>query len=140
MPNRIVFDGMAELKAALRQLPEELRGEASNVVNATTNAAAVEIRTEYGKHRVSGRLQAGVVISHVNAGKYTAGAIVKNTAKIAGIFESGTQARHTHLGLNRGSMPPGHVFVPVIVRRRRQMYETLKAMLVRKGFLVSGDA
>jgi hypothetical protein len=38
---------------------------------------------------------------------FSAGAIVINRAKHAAIFENGTQARHTAIGANRGSMPPG---------------------------------
>ena len=138
--NRLVFDGLAELRQQLRNLPAELTAEASNIVNATANSAAVEIRSEYGKHRVTGNLQAGVVISHVDKGKFSAGAIVKSTAKHAAIFEIGTQARHTDLGADRGSMPPGNVFVPIIARRRRGMYQALKNLLARQGLTVSGDA
>lgn len=139
--NRLVFDGLAELRAALRALPSELTGEASNIINTTANGAATEIRTAYGKHVRSGRLQGGVVISRLDsAGKFSAGAIVKNTAKHAWLFENGSQARHTAIGANRGTMPPTPTFVPVIVRRRRGMYQALKDLLERKGLLTSGDA
>jgi hypothetical protein len=37
-------------------------------------------------------------------------------------------------------MPAGHVFVPRIIRHRRAMYTALKAMLVRHGLTVSGNA
>jgi hypothetical protein len=137
--NRLVFDGLAELREQLRSLPADMTGEASNIIDATANGAAVEIRTAYGGHRVTGRLQDGVVVTHVDKGKYSAGAIVKNTAKHAGIFENGTQARHTDLGANRGSMPPGHVFVPIVIRKRREMYGKLQAMLERMGLTVSGS-
>ena len=76
----------------------------------------------------------------MDSGKYSAGAIVKNRAKHAYIFENGTQARHTGLGYNRGAMPPGHVFIPEIVRRRRGMYEKLAEMLRQHGLQVPGDA
>jgi hypothetical protein len=66
--------------------------------------------------------------------------LVRNPAKHAAIFEFGTQARHTKLGANRGSMPPGHVFLPIVQQRRRTMYLRLKDMLVRFGFnQVFGD-
>ena len=139
MGNRFVFDGLAELKAALRALPAELTREASSIVEANANSAAVEIRTEYGKHNVTGHLQGGVIVTHVDKGKYSAGAIVKSAAKHAAIFENGTQARHTDLGANRGAMPPGHVFIPIIMRKRRQMYDQFRAMLERVGLVVSGS-
>jgi hypothetical protein len=39
-----------------------------------------------------------------------------------------------------GRMPPGNIFIPAVVRRRREMYEQLKAMLTRHGLEVSGNA
>ena len=69
------------------------------------------------------------------------GAEVKNVAPHANIFENGTQARHTRIGANRGSMPPGHVFVPRIVRARHRLTQELKDMVARTtGAQVSGDA
>lgn len=134
------WDGLEELRAALRQLPEELAGEARHIVEAKANQAAADAKQGYSAHTRSGHLQAGLTVTHYENGKLSAGAIVKNAAKHAFIFEYGTQARHTAIGANRGSMPPGHVFVPPMQRRRREMYEQLKDLLVRKGLLVSGDA
>jgi hypothetical protein len=37
-------------------------------------------------------------------------------------------------------MPPGKIFVPVVVRKRRAMYERLKELLVRHGAKVNGNA
>lgn len=134
------WDGLDEFKRELFGLPEDLGAEADRIVDATANAAAEEIRAGYGSHRVTGNLQDHVFVSRLDRGKVTAARIVKNTAPHAFIFENGTQARHTDLGANRGAMPPGHVFVPVIVRRRRAMNEELKALLVSKGLTVTGDA
>lgn len=136
--NRLRFVGLDELRKAMRSLPKELTGEAINLVNAQANITATEIRTAYGAHRVSGRLQAGVIVTHVDRGKWLAGAIVKSTAKIASIFERGTQARHTDLGWNRGSMPPGNVFVPAMMRGRRRLFRSLRDLLQRKGLVVRG--
>lgn len=147
MSNRLVFDGLAELRQALRNLPSELTGEASNIVEATANAAAVEIRSEYGKHNVTGNLQAGVVISRVDKGKFSAGAIVKSSAPHAHLFEDGSQARHytTAKGAKHatgkmwGKTPPRPVFRPVMIRHRRRMWELFKDLLTRKGLSVSGN-
>jgi bacteriophage HK97-gp10 putative tail-component len=136
--NRIVFEGLDELRAALRALPETLTQEASAIVDGAANAAADEIRDAYPER--SGNLRNHVVVTHFEGGRFSAGAIVKNTAKHAWIFENGSQARHTTIGANRGSMPPGHVFVPRAVRYRRAMYQRLKDLLVRHGLIVSGDA
>jgi len=72
-------------------------------------------------------------------GAFSVTAKVQNTAKHAWLFENGTQARHTDLGANRGSMPPGHVFIPIIIRRRRVMFEVLRRVLTEHGLLASGE-
>lgn len=137
--NRFRWDGLEELKAALRQLPEELTGEGSHIVEGAANGAAVDVRSGYAGHRRSGNLQDGVTVEHGVSGFGTS-AVVKSNARHAWLFENGSQARHTAIGANRGSMPPAHVFVPAVMRKRRAMYDELKAMLTRHGLLVSGDA
>ena len=145
--NRLVFDGLAELKAQLRALPAELTVEASRIVDATANAAATEIRTEYGRHNVTGDLQSGVVVTHVDQGKYAAGALVKSTSPHAWLFDNGSQARHyfskngkTHsTGKMWGRIPPTHVFVRTVSKARRGMFGKLKDMLVRNGLIVTGE-
>lgn len=136
--NTLTFQGLDELRAALRALPDDLTGEAGHIVEGAANGAAVDIKTAYPSR--TGNLRDGVTVTQVAAGKYAAGAVVKNTAKHAYIFENGTQARHTAIGANRGSMPAGHVFIPTIIRERRKMYDALKDVLVRHGLIVSGDA
>jgi hypothetical protein len=138
------WSGLEELRAELRRLPEELTGEASNIVEGAANAAAADAKQGYGKHRVTGHLQDGVIVTHFDKGRFSAGAIVKNTAKHAWIFENGTQARH-YITVNgkrhvTGAMPAFRVFIPAMQRRRRSMYQRLKDLLVRKGLSVSGDA
>lgn len=133
------FDGMAELRAELRNLPAELTAEASGIVDGAADSAAGEIRAAYEEHRVSGNLARGVRVTRQDAGKWAAGAIVKSTAPHSHLFEYGSQARHTDIGANRGSMPPRPTFVPIVMRKRREMYGKLKAMLVRHGLQVSGD-
>lgn len=135
--NRIRFDGLAELKAALKALPTELRDESAAIVYANADEARNEIIAAYPKH--TGNLKNHVYVQR-KPGQFGAAAIVKNTAKHAWIFENGTQARHTDIGANRGSMPAGHVFVPAVIRRRRIMYDVLKDLLVKHGLIVSGNA
>lgn len=136
--NRLRLDGIDELREALRRLPDALRGEAGHIVEAAANGAAAEIKAKYPVH--TGHLRDGVEVRPSEVSHFGAGAIVVNRAKHAFIFENGTQARHNAIGANRGSMPPGHVFVPIVIRKRRQMYEQLKDLLTRHGFQVSGDA
>lgn len=134
--NRIVWNGMEELKRDLRNLPESLAGDASSIVMQAAEGAAAFIRAGYPEH--TGNLKRGVIVSRLDQGKVAAGAVVKNTAKHAWIFENGTQARHTKIGANRGSMPPGRVFIPRVIKARRQMYEHLLSMLQQHGLTVSG--
>lgn len=138
MSVRLEWQGLEELRTALRTLPADLTGEASHIVEGSANAAAADIKAAYPVR--TGTLRNHVTVTHFEKGRFSAGAIVKNTAKHAHLFEIGTQARHTRLGANRGAMPPGRVFVPAVMRRRRQMYQQLKALLERKGLWVSGNA
>lgn len=135
--NRLVFEGLSELRAALRQLPTELAGEASGIVIGAAESAASLIVGSYPSR--TAELRKGVKVTTESIGPYGAGAKVRNSGKLSSIFENGTQARHTAIGANRGSMPPGHVFVPIVIRERRKMYVKLRELLVRHGLSVSGE-
>lgn len=132
---------LAELREALRRLPEELGGEAAHIVEATTNAAAADIKAAYP--RVTGNLSDGLAWG-VEANRFGAAGYVRNTAPHAYLFENGSEARHyiTKRGARHltGRMPPAHAFIPVMQRRRRAMYGQLKALMERHGLMVSGDA
>lgn len=135
--NRLKFDGLEELRASLRRLPRELRDDAQTIIVQRAEAAATEVRQKYPRR--TGDLASKVEVKVLtNAGKFIAGALVRNRSKLAFIFENGTQARHNAIGANRGSMPPGNVFVPAMIRSRRRMYEQLREMVKRKGLRVIG--
>lgn len=134
--NRIAFDGLAELKKSLRDLPEEMHGEAENIIEGEANAAALEVRQKYGI--VSGKMVQGVVVEKVERTRFFAGRRIVSKSPLAFIYENGTQVRHTELGYNRGRMPPAHVFVPAMIRHRKRMYERLRDMLKRHGLKVVG--
>lgn len=138
MANTVIWNGLKELQDELRQLPEACTGEAGKLIEGTVNGVAVAIKGAYPVR--TGNLRDHLVIKPLTKHGLVVGAAVTNTAKHANIFENGTQARHTSLGANRGSMPPGHVFVPRIVRARRVLTEQLKEMVARHGATVSGDA
>jgi hypothetical protein len=152
--NRMQIDGLAELYAELRRLPSELTGEAKGIVEGAANGAAAEIRAAYpvratnlqpGPRRRTkffppGNLRARVIVSILGgkglAARFGVNVVVKNTAPHAWLFERGTQTRQNALGANRGAMPLGNVFVPIVIRRRRAMYADLKALVVRHGLTV----
>jgi hypothetical protein len=137
--NRLRFDGLQELRASLRRLPKELRDEAEEIVFGSANDAASDIKAGYEAHRRSGELADKVSVQQLKGeGTAFAGALIQNKSKLAFIFENGTQVRHTAIGANRGAMPPGHVFVPAVIKRRREMYDKLRALLRGKGLKVTG--
>lgn len=144
MSATVRWSGLEELKAQLRSLPADLAGEASGIVGAAATEARTEIALVYAAHvGPTGNLARGLQPVATVAGPVSASARLKNTAKHAWLFDNGSQARHWLSGKSTGRMwgrtPPTHVFVATIIRRRRQMYERLKALLVEHGLTVSGD-
>lgn len=133
------WQGLAELRDELGKLPDEVVAEAREITRATTELAKGEIVGQYEAHRVTGNLAKGVIVSPWNKGQDAPGYKIKSTAPHAWLFENGSQARHNSIGANRGPMPAANVFVPTVIKRRREMYEQLKAMIARKGLRVSGD-
>jgi hypothetical protein len=138
--NRLTFEGASEFLAALRRLPEELTGEAGSIVVQSASDAAQDVRGAYQSRQRTGKLANGVKVTQDAVGRFGVTATVRSTAPHAHLFEVGTQARHTAIGANRGSMPAGHAFVPAMVRHRRRMVQRLKALLEKKGLEVTGDA
>jgi hypothetical protein len=134
----VVWTGLEEYRAELARLPDDCTGEAANLIEAAANGVAHDIKAAYPAR--TGKLRDKVTVTHVpSGGRLKTGSVIKNTARHAAVFEHGSQARHTSLGANRGSMPPGKVFVPRIVRARRTLTQQLKDMVARHGAKVSGE-
>lgn len=139
MSAKLKFDGMQEFRSMLRNLPQELTGEASHIVEATANGAASDVRRAYPSK--SGRMIGGVQVTHFDGGKVAAGAILKSSAPHAHLFERGTRPRKTAQGWPRGSMPEAperEQMIPIVVKARRFMYGKLAELLRRAGFHVEG--
>jgi hypothetical protein len=136
MSTTLRFDGMAELRAALKNLPEELRSEGAEIVIASGEDAAERIRAEYPV--VDGELKRGVKVTR-QPSPFGGVAVVKSTAKHAWLYENGSQTRRNAKGANRGAMPAGNVMVPIAVRVRREMVDSLIDLLKRTGFEVRGN-
>jgi len=135
----VTWKGLREFQTWLESLPENVSTEAEHIVQGEANAAAFAIRSRYPAR--TGNLRSKVVVQRRVSRGGLVSYVVKNTARHAAIFEYGTQARHTRIGANRGSMPPGHVFLPIVLQRRRAMFLMLKDMLTKFGFSrVFGDA
>jgi hypothetical protein len=130
------WDGLETLQQALKALPAELIGEGRKLVEGYGNGTAVAIRSAYPWH--SGNLRQHVTLTVTAEGPFGINATIKNTAKHGWIFENGTQARYTKKGSPRGRMPPGKVFVPIMMRARARLYRDLAALLERHGLKVTG--
>lgn len=135
--NSLGITGVAELMDALRKLPRELVDQGDAIVVGHADNAAEAIREGY-PDGPSGALKNGVSVTST---KSTGGTVatVKSSNALASIFENGTAVRHTELGYDRGRMPPGKVFVPIVVQARRDMYEELVELVQGKGLEVSGE-
>lgn len=142
------FDGLEELKQELRNLPDALKGEGRHIVEGVANRAAADVKAEYGNHRDSGNLQDGVIVTHFERGRFSAGAIVKSSAPHAWLFDNGSAARHYFTvrgkrhdtGKMWGRTAPTHVFVRTMMRVRESMWEQFTELLERHGLRVSGRA
>ena len=127
------FDGMAELRAALRNLPADLAAEGVEIIMARGEEATAEIIAEYPTW--TGNLRKGVKLTR-RPSPFGGVAIVKSSAPHAHLFEYGTQARHNSFGANRGFMPAGNIFAPIMMRVRRAMVDDLIGLLKRAGLEV----
>jgi len=147
--NRFEFHGMAKFREALRNLPYELRNEATVIVEDSAKAAKEEMAAKYpislgrkrrGRFIPGGQLRKGLKLEY-RGGQTPFGAwvTVRNTAPHANIFENGTELRTTATGAERGSAKPGRVFVPIAIKHRRRMNRQLMRMLESHGLLVTGD-
>lgn len=136
--NRLVINS-DNFRAELRKLSESVSGsgEAGQIVEAHGNAAYRTIQSGYPSR--SGDLRKKLTVTHTRSA-FGARSVVRNTSKHALPFEVGTQARHTALGANRGSMPPNPLFTRTIKIERRAMTVDHIDLLKRLGLLVTGNA
>ena len=93
MSAKLKLDGVATLAETLRGLPTALRDEAIPIVGEAVDAAEAEIAAGYPER--SGNLRAGLRQDRSGGGLNTGARIVlKNTAKHAFLFETGSEYRH----------------------------------------------
>ena len=134
--NGLVWSGVDELQAELRALGDALARDGSAIVQAAGNGAFATIHGGYPRR--TGDLKQGLTVTHTRTA-YGAKALLVNTSPHAIPFEVGTQARHSKLGANRGSMPPNHLFTRTMNSARRAMNTQHTALLERAGLTVTGD-
>jgi hypothetical protein len=137
MAVKLQMEGLAELRAALRNLPEHLTEEATGIVQKAATGAEQRIAQNYPLGP-TGNLRRRVTTDHAGS-RLTTTSRVRSRAPHANIFENGTRQRRNAKGANRGRMPEANEnqkMVPVVIRQRRQMVEVLKDMVRREGFQV----
>jgi len=127
-------EGLDDLRAALRALPADLAASAGPLVEAAGDAAAADVRAAYGAVRGTGNLADHVRVERTAGGRFGVAVRVVSGARHAALYEFGTETRRTRRGWSRGRMPPAHVFIPALSRRRRGLWASL-AELVRAAGL-----
>lgn len=146
----IKWVGLEELKANLWRLPADLVKGAAPLVRSFAEAAAAEIRDDYPEGE-TGNLKRGVKVgSKGGRSEYTVRSVVRSTAPHATLYETGTQTRQNKLGENRGYMFGAHapevhggwsqgprrganIFIPVVMRYRREMFEAMIPIIEAQG-------
>ena len=135
MATTLTFDGLEDLKRALRSLPDDLHAECGHKVHAAANATVAAIKAKYGAHRRTGHL-VDAVDATVDDSRFGTSALIAVKDEAAWWFENGTQARHWINGKLTGTMPAYPIFLPTITKERRRMYEEQKDILQRHGLVV----
>ena len=131
MSAMVTWIGLDELKAALKRLPAELTELAEPIITVAADNAAAEIKSAYPEGE-TGNLKRGVRVRKKSTRTGVAREVA-STAPHAVIFEMGTQTRQTALGYNRGFMPGANIFVPIVEKKRREMFEDLVALVEEAG-------
>lgn len=138
MATTLELQGLDDLRAALRRLPEDLAREADVIVFAHASEAARGIQSGY-PIGPTGNLQRGVTQAQ-NRSTFGVSALVRSRAKHASIFESGSAQRRTAKGFNRGRMPQpteAQRMIPKVVRARARMMAALMTLVRSQGFEVT---
>jgi hypothetical protein len=141
MSVRLTWQGLTELRTALRNLPADLAAEGGQIVASHAERAFSTVQGQYTAVAHSGTLAARLrEAQEPGAMRFGVVYSVSSRAPHAWMYEHGTKRRQTANGANRGVMPAAHVFVTEMQRERRLMYHELAELLRRAGFEVSGDA
>src|SRR5438128_7815746 len=136
--NRFEFQGLAELRAALRQLPSELAGEAVSIVDDATGRTESSLLQAYPLGE-TGKMRAGVSSAVVSDRGGVIGT-VRSKSPHARLWEFGTAVRATRQGWNRGRAPSHKTegLVAIAQRERSRMNQQLIELVRRAGFAGSG--
>ena len=137
MASRVVLEGLEQFKQALRNMPEHLREDATDIVRETADRAKGAVQAAYPEGP-TGNLRRGVTKQEEHS-RFGASAVVRSRAKHSHLYERGSNVRRTRRGWNRGTMPQApqqNRMIPIVVRHRKQMVEKLKDLVRLAGFKV----
>lgn len=147
--NRIRWDGLDELRAALRMLPQDLATEGEQIVFDAAEAAVSDIDAGYSASQKSGSLRSGLDLVKSASTRFGAGVLVINRAQHAWLYDYGSHGPRSYTGTDklgrrfndadRGTMPAKHVFVPPMITHRARMYDRFRDLLQRQGLLPVGE-
>jgi hypothetical protein len=132
------WTGFQELVDQFATLAPDLTQAAAPAVETAAQAAKNAIYAGYPTR--TGDLKDHLaVLLHTDATRTEA--VVINTSPHAAVFERGSQARHTAIGANRGSMPANPIFTATMMRWRRGLYSgPIPRVLETMGLTVNGTA
>jgi len=139
----LTWDGLDDLKAALRSLPQDLTDDAVDIVNAAVQSAEQEIAAGYHVGK-TGNLRRGLSTT-MKPGLFKTVAVLKNTAAHAWLWDHGSQLRHyttrrakarKDVGAMWGQTAPPFTFIRGVIKWRAIMYDQLAAMLAEHGLTV----
>jgi len=144
MPVRLKFDGLDELVVALRNVPERLADQASDIVIRHAEVAETRLKQIYPPSRnPSGRkrhitLREGVKLD-VDINPFGTIAILRSTSPLAHLWEFGTKNRVTQADWKRGAGPPHHGqgVITIASDERHRMNMELVQLLIREGFQIT---
>jgi hypothetical protein len=139
MASTVIWNGLEEYMAELKQLPEACLGEAGKAIEGEVNGAFVAVAQVYERHRFTGTLRRRLTISHLAIGTHVYGVVLKSGSPLAWLFDNGSQARHWKSGKGTGEMwgktsnPPTHTFSRAVGKARRKLSGLFREMLLRHG-------
>ena len=132
------WTGLQELVDQFATLAPDLTEAAAPAVGTAAQTAKNTIYAGYPTRTGNLRDHLAVVV-HTDATRTEA--VVVNTSPHAAVFERGSQARHTAIGANRGSMPANPIFSATMIRARRVLYAgPIPRVLADMGLTVQGSA
>lgn len=128
MQAQFTFDGLDELRAALKAAPAALRLALVPEVNALTESLGAEVTAAY-PIGPTGNLKQGVRVTQVAAAGGLLVGRVRTTAPHSRIYELGTVPRQNRRKANRGVMPDANIFIPAAIRHRKRLEEIARRAL-----------